>query len=278
MTQAVSGWLWLLLPWEGALLSGFLHFVTTAGLKYHLSLFHFFTITGTKHDSISCFIPAASPKCTSSPTSSQPVDPPVAVVGPTTHGTKLWQIQFYKPAVQEILDHAKEFSHCDAASMNTFPLRTQFNTLAIEYMEEAVRERRSRSLSVSNGWWLHYSNEICRLFWEDLRSWHSVLRKKACIYITQCYKWDTDNHHQVNSDIVKELLGGNGAFLRNGIDEVEHMNNLAHPALTGLIIDFLYTSASSLSKLFPEVFAVEVPRVTVGCHCSHSGNVHLQQS
>ena len=42
-----------------------------------------------------------------------------------------------------------------------------------------------------------------------------------------------------------------------------HTNNLAHPALSGLIIDFFYTSPSSVGQLFPEVFQVEVPRVTV---------------
>jgi len=43
----------------------------------------------------------------------------------------------------------------------------------------------------------------------------------------------------------------------------EHTNNLAHPALSGLIIDFFYSGASSVRQLFPEVFAAEVPRVTV---------------
>ena len=36
-----------------------------------------------------------------------------------------------------------------------------------------------------------------------------------------------------------------------------------HPALSGLIVDFFYTSPASVGKLFPEVFAGEVPRVTV---------------
>ena len=42
-----------------------------------------------------------------------------------------------------------------------------------------------------------------------------------------------------------------------------HTNNLAHPALSGLIINFFYTGATSVGQLFPEVFGVEVPRVTV---------------
>ncbi|KIM52386.1 hypothetical protein SCLCIDRAFT_141189, partial [Scleroderma citrinum Foug A] len=40
-------------------------------------------------------------------------------------------------------------------------------------------------------------------------------------------------------------------------------NNLAHPTLSGLIIDFFYTGPSSVGQLFPEVFQIEVPRVTV---------------
>ena len=42
-----------------------------------------------------------------------------------------------------------------------------------------------------------------------------------------------------------------------------HANNLAHPALSGLVIDFFYTGPASVGKLFPEVFAGEVPRVAV---------------
>ena len=42
-----------------------------------------------------------------------------------------------------------------------------------------------------------------------------------------------------------------------------HTNNLAHPALSGLIIDFFYTGATSVGQLFPKVFKAEVPRVTV---------------
>jgi hypothetical protein len=41
------------------------------------------------------------------------------------------------------------------------------------------------------------------------------------------------------------------------------VNNLEHPALSGLIIDFFYNGTASVGKLFPKVFTGEVPRVTV---------------
>jgi hypothetical protein len=69
------------------------------------------------------------------------VNPPVAPVGPATDGAEPWQIQFYKPAVQDILECTKEFSHCDAASVNAFPVRGHFNSLTVEYVEEAISER-----------------------------------------------------------------------------------------------------------------------------------------
>ncbi|KAI6097773.1 hypothetical protein EV401DRAFT_1895390 [Pisolithus croceorrhizus] len=102
--------------------------------------------------------------------------------------------------------------------------------------------------------------------WESLGNWYSALRKKAHIYVTQHYKWDPENCHEVHLSITKDLLGDCGAFLRDGIDENMdgYTNNLAHPALAGLIVDFIYTSSSlSLRKLFPEVFLAEVPRVAV---------------
>ncbi|KAI6035904.1 hypothetical protein PISMIDRAFT_113035, partial [Pisolithus microcarpus 441] len=164
--------------------------------------------------------------------------PPIPPVGPAIQGAKPWQIQFYKPAVQDVLECMKQFSYCDMASINSFPLHAHFNIKAIEYVEES------------------------------LGNWCSALRKKACIYVTQRYKWDPENCHEVNSSITKDLLGDHGVFLRDGIDEnmncQGYTNNLTHPALAGLIIDFFYTSSSSsLGKLFPEVFSAKVPRVTV---------------
>ena len=41
------------------------------------------------------------------------------------------------------------------------------------------------------------------------------------------------------------------------------MNNLAHPALAGLVVDFFYTDPNAVSILFPKVFASEVPHAAV---------------
>ncbi|KAI6032440.1 hypothetical protein EDC04DRAFT_2898154 [Pisolithus marmoratus] len=192
------------------------------------------------------------------------VNPPILPVGPAIQGAKPWQIQFYKPVVQDVLERMKQFSYCNVASINSFPLCAHFNIKAIEYMEEVISERQSQGLPISDGWWPHYVNDICKLLWESLGNWRLALRKKAHIYVTQYYKWNPENHHEVNSGIVKDLFGDCGAFLRDGIDENGYMNNLAHPALAGLIVDFFYTSSSSsLSKPFPEVFSAEVPRVAV---------------
>lgn len=40
-------------------------------------------------------------------------------------------------------------------------------------------------------------------------------------------------------------------------------NNFAHPALSGLVVDFFYGGEKSVGKHFPEVFVEEVPRVAV---------------
>jgi len=41
------------------------------------------------------------------------------------------------------------------------------------------------------------------------------------------------------------------------------MNNLAHPALFALIIDFFYTGTNAMANIFPEVFENEVPHPAV---------------
>ncbi|KAF8548218.1 hypothetical protein OG21DRAFT_1489571 [Imleria badia] len=172
--------------------------------------------------SVSSQPPPSAPSQPPPFTSSQPsgiVNIAMAPIGPATDGAELWQIQFYKPAVQDVLEHAKQFSHWDAASVNAFPLCSNFNTQAIEYVEEAISERKSHSLPISDSWWPQYMNEIGILLWEDLGNWCSVLRKKAHMYVTQHYKWDPENHCKVNSEIAKGLLGAQGVFLRNGVDD-----------------------------------------------------------
>ena len=68
-----------------------------------------------------------------------------------TERTEPSQIQFYEPAVWDVLEWAKQFSHCDASSVNAFPLRVQFNVKAAEYVEEAISERQLQGLFVADG-------------------------------------------------------------------------------------------------------------------------------
>ncbi|KIJ57495.1 hypothetical protein HYDPIDRAFT_35056 [Hydnomerulius pinastri MD-312] len=152
-----------------------------------------------------------------------------------------FQMQFYKLAAHDIIERAKQFSHCDAASINAFPLR----------------------LLIMDGWWPQHNAGITKLFWEDHRNWQSALKKKARNYVTQRYQWDSQNHPEINAKIAKDLLANSGRFLKNGTDDQGRTNNLAHPALVGLIIDFFYTSPNTVGTLFPKVFTNEVPRVAV---------------
>ncbi|KAF8546899.1 hypothetical protein OG21DRAFT_1527533 [Imleria badia] len=153
----------------------------------------------------------------------RPTDLPL---GQAIERAEPWQLQYYDP-----------LTFC-----------ASFNSKAIEYIDEAIVERRDRSLVISKGWWPHHALGITRLLWEDLGNWRS---------------WDPENWRERNIEIAKGLLGSGGLFMRDGYDNKGHINNLAHPALLGLIINFFYTSPASVGKLFPEVFSTEVLRVTV---------------
>ena len=61
------------------------------------------------------------------------------------------QLQPYPPAVRDIIERAKQFSHCDITSVNLFPLRPDFNHKAVEYINEAIAERHSCGLPIPNG-------------------------------------------------------------------------------------------------------------------------------
>ena len=83
--------------------------------------------------------------------SSQSAQPRTGPTVERTERSEPWQIQFYEPAVRDILERAKQFSRCDASSVNAFPLRAQFNVKAAEYVEEAINERESQGLFVAEG-------------------------------------------------------------------------------------------------------------------------------
>ena len=44
------------------------------------------------------------------------------------------QLNFYPPVVRDIIERTKQFSHCNLASINLFPLRPHFKTKASEYI------------------------------------------------------------------------------------------------------------------------------------------------
>ena len=61
------------------------------------------------------------------------------------------QLQSYPPVVHNIIEHAKQFSHCDITSVNSFPLQPDFNHKVVEYINEAIAERRSHGLPIPDG-------------------------------------------------------------------------------------------------------------------------------
>ncbi|KAF8558083.1 hypothetical protein OG21DRAFT_1519960 [Imleria badia] len=172
------------------------------------------------------------------------------------------QLHFYPLAIRDVIECAKQISHCNLASINSFPLCPHLNAKSSNYVNEAIAERHNRGLAIPTGWWPNHLDDIAKLLWEDIENWWSGLKKRARVFIQEWYEWDPENRCSVNTNIAKNLLNGS-AFLKYGLDDSGHMNNLAHPALSGVIVDFFYTGQGSIGNLFPEVFTQEVPRPTV---------------
>ena len=92
----------------------------------------------------------------------------VPQVSPAMEGTDPWQLQYYDPPTHDIIKRAKQFSHCDAASINAFPVCANFNLKALEYIEEAIAEQQSQGLQISEGkftfeMWLYTELSFTRL-------------------------------------------------------------------------------------------------------------------
>ncbi|KAI5994538.1 hypothetical protein EDC04DRAFT_2910537 [Pisolithus marmoratus] len=125
-------------------------------------------------------------------------------------------LQFYTLPVRDIIEHAKQISHCDIASVNSFPLHAEFNHKAPEYMNEAIAEHCSQGLAIPSRWWPQYLPDITKLLWEDHGNWHSVLKKKACTFVHEHYKWDPQNHCPINAELAKSLLDHCSRGVRGG--------------------------------------------------------------
>jgi hypothetical protein len=91
--------------------------------------------------------PQASKEITPAPQSAAQNLP----AGPATEGSDPWQLHYYDPLTRDIIEWGKQFSHCDTASINAFPLRPNFKVKVIEYIDKAIAERWSRGLVVSEG-------------------------------------------------------------------------------------------------------------------------------
>ncbi|KIM57735.1 hypothetical protein SCLCIDRAFT_28588 [Scleroderma citrinum Foug A] len=123
---------------------------------------------------------------------------------------------------------------------------------AIDEASPSKDERFAEAVLHGDRWWPQSMPGITKLLLEDLGNWCSALKKKAHTYVYEQYTWDTENCHQANADIARSLLK-HGSFLKHGMDEEGHMNNLAHPALSALIIDFFYTGTNAVANLFLEI-------------------------
>jgi len=81
------------------------------------------------------------------PASTDVVSAPLPITPPVISGIVLdansdpSQLQFYTPAVHNVIECAKQISHCDIASVNSFPLCVDFNHKAVEYVSKAIAER-----------------------------------------------------------------------------------------------------------------------------------------
>ena len=76
---------------------------------------------------------------------------PVPSCSPAVGGAEPWQLQYYNPPTRDIIERAKQYFRCDAASINSFPVHNAFDTKAIEYIDEAISERQMRHLVISEG-------------------------------------------------------------------------------------------------------------------------------
>ena len=61
------------------------------------------------------------------------------------------QLHFYPPTIHNVIEWAKQISHCKLGCINSFPLCPHFNSKATDYFNEALAEQRTQGLSFPTG-------------------------------------------------------------------------------------------------------------------------------
>ncbi|KAI6012160.1 hypothetical protein BKA83DRAFT_4501114 [Pisolithus microcarpus] len=173
----------------------------------------------------------------------------------TGHPTKL---RSYPNKFREVIKQAKLIVQCNSVTKNPFPPHSTFlDILSREIFSEAL----IKCMDTPTGYWPNYCSQLSILLWESLMTWQSTIKAKAHEILPWFYDIGTHFSEVENQSQSLELIKG-AAFLRDGIDNKGLMNNMAHPALVALVMDFFY-APSSIGSAFPEVFSHEVPQVTL---------------
>ncbi|KAI5982138.1 hypothetical protein EDC04DRAFT_2616905 [Pisolithus marmoratus] len=158
----------------------------------------------------------------------------------------------------EVIEHAKLIAQCDSTTKNPFPPCSTFlDILSGEIFNEAL----VKCTNTPPGYWPNYCSQLGILLWELLMMWQSMIKVKAHEVLPQFY--DVRAHcTEAENQLQSQALIKGAMFLRDGIDSEGSTNNMAHPALAALVMDFFY-SPLSIGSVFPEVFSCEVPRVAM---------------
>ncbi|KAI6038073.1 hypothetical protein EDC04DRAFT_2604353 [Pisolithus marmoratus] len=180
-------------------------------------------------------------------------------------------LQFYTPPIHDTIKHAKQISHCDIASINSFPLHADFSHKAPKYVNEAIAECHSQGLAIPDGWWPQYLPDITKLLLEDHGNWHSALKKKAHIFVCDHYKWDPQNCCPINAELAKSLLE-HGEFLRHRVD-IEIKVALDEMVVEGKEVTFKH---DIYADVYIDLLGLMAKCDTVPVHCAKTKALHVE--
>ncbi|KAI6161201.1 hypothetical protein EDD17DRAFT_1509416 [Pisolithus thermaeus] len=178
----------------------------------------------------------------------------------------------YPNKFQEVIEQVKLIAQCDSAMKNPFPSHSTFlDIMSGEIFNEALVE----CMNTPAGYWPNYHSQLGILLLESLMMWQLMIKAKACEVLPQFY--DVGAHcTEAENQLQSQTLIKGAMFLRDGVDNEGSTNNMVHPALAALVMDFFYSS-SSIGTVFPEVFSHEVPRVALRAALDEYTQTGIQQ-
>ncbi|KAJ3515845.1 hypothetical protein NLJ89_g1505 [Agrocybe chaxingu] len=205
----------------------------------------------------------------------------------STGERKPTNLNYYSGTFKMALERAKKRFRGYVLLENAFPIRAEHLQEAGYVLTQVLEECNQKGVVFEPGQVQTRDTNV--VVFGEASTYRGEMKKLARCLIRECYpdvfnppEFEGGNQNELYQIVmakVNALLGKTSPYLHGGKDEQGRTNNLAHPCLKRLCIQFFYGDGTdSLAHLFPAEFKDSIPEhaVAVAAACIHNALTEYQ--